>query len=130
MALDWVVEDLKGGLVIPPPGSAMRVTFFRLKEGLEEHDRNEVLRVIREIQQELKEAVQLTSGDNFSPGRAKGFSVASLAVFPGLCELEAVDFNGDIGSYQKNDKIKEYLESVVVLDFVVPSPSKGAPSAS
>ncbi|XP_061361758.1 stress-response A/B barrel domain-containing protein UP3-like [Gastrolobium bilobum] len=121
MALDFVAEDLQGGLV-PPPGSAMQVTFFKLKEGLGDQVKDEVLGAIRGIQQEFKQAIQLTCGENFSPGRAHGFSIASLAVFPGLSELEAADSNEEIGNYKKNEMIKEHLESVMVLDYIVPSP--------
>ncbi|XP_061361767.1 stress-response A/B barrel domain-containing protein UP3-like [Gastrolobium bilobum] len=120
MALDWVAEA-QGGLVTPP-GSAVRVAFFKLKEGLGDQVKDEVLGAIRGIQDEFKHAIQLTCGENFSPGRSKGFSVASLAVFPELNELEAADSNEEIGTSQKNDKIKEHLESVIVLDYVVPSP--------
>ncbi|KAJ1400709.1 Stress responsive alpha-beta barrel [Sesbania bispinosa] len=124
MALDFVVEDLQGSLV-PPPGSAMRVTFFKLKEGLGNQLKGEVLEAIRGVQQEFKQAIQLTCGENFSPGRAKGFSIASIAVFPGLSELEAADSNEETGnSYHKSEIIKEHLESVMVLDYVVPSSPK------
>ena len=100
----------------------MRVTFFKLKEGVGEHVKDEVLGAIRGIQCKF----QFTCGGNFSPARAKGFSIASLEVFPGLSELEAAK---ELGDYHKNEKIKEHLESVMVLDYVVPSSSK-AHSAS
>ncbi|XP_025652181.1 stress-response A/B barrel domain-containing protein DABB1 [Arachis hypogaea] len=120
MAFDWVAnENLRGESVILAPGSAIQVTLFKLKEGLEDRV-DEILRAVMEIQEELKTkgAVQVTCGDNFSPGRAKGFSMASLVVFPGLKELEAADSHVDI---HKNHKIKDYLECVMVVDFVVPS---------
>ncbi|XP_057419038.1 stress-response A/B barrel domain-containing protein DABB1-like [Lotus japonicus] len=127
MALDWVAaeEEAQGGALVPPPGSAVRVTFFKLKEGLGDEVTDEVMRVIKGLQGELKlkqSTIQFTSGENFSPGRAKGFSFASLAVFPGLAELEVVDSDGEVGKYHENDKIKDHLDCVLVLDFVVPSP--------
>ncbi|TKY54431.1 Stress responsive alpha-beta barrel [Spatholobus suberectus] len=128
MALDWVV-DAHGGGTVPPPDSALRVTFFKLKEGLGDHVKDEVVGAIRGIQRELKQAIQLSCGENFSPARAKGFSIASLAVFPGLSELEAADSNEGLGNYQKNEKIKEHVESVMVLDYVLTASSK-AQSAS
>ncbi|XP_058783062.1 stress-response A/B barrel domain-containing protein UP3-like [Vicia villosa] len=33
MAVDWVAEDVDGGELVSNPGSAIRVTFFKLKEG-------------------------------------------------------------------------------------------------
>ncbi|XP_057453120.1 stress-response A/B barrel domain-containing protein DABB1-like [Lotus japonicus] len=123
MALDWVAVE--GGALVLPPGSAVRVTFFKLKEGLGDQVRDDVMRVIKGIQGELKlkqSTIQFTSGENFSPGRAKGFSFASLAVFPSLAELEVADSDGEVGKYHENDKIKEHLDCVLVLDFVVPSP--------
>ncbi|RZB71909.1 Stress-response A/B barrel domain-containing protein UP3 [Glycine soja] len=113
MALDWLAE-VPGGTV-PPPGSALRVTFFKLKEGVEDRVKDEIVGAMRGFQREFKQAIQLTCGGNFSPARAKGFSIASLEVFPGLSELEAAK---ELGDYHKNEKIKEHLESVMVLDYV------------
>ncbi|MED6156122.1 hypothetical protein PIB30_011581 [Stylosanthes scabra] len=83
MALDWLANDnLEGESVIPAPGSAVLLTFFKLKEG--QGDRvDEILRAVREIQQELKtkDAVQVTCGDNFSPARAKGSPLPRLRFF-------------------------------------------------
>ncbi|MED6192993.1 hypothetical protein PIB30_014979 [Stylosanthes scabra] len=129
MALDWLANDgLKGESVIPAPGSAVLLTFFKLKERLGDRV-DEILSAVREIQQELKtkDAVQVTCGDNFSPARAKGFSVASLAVFPGLRELEAADSHAHI---HENHKIKDYLECVMVFHFVVPSLKPSSASSS
>ncbi|KAG4959210.1 hypothetical protein JHK87_035843 [Glycine soja] len=106
MALDWLSE-VPGGTV-PPPGSALRVTFFKLKEGVEDRVKDEIVGAMRGFQREFKQAIQLTCGGNFSPARAKGFSIASLEVFPGLSELEAAK---ELGDYHKNEKIKEHLES-------------------
>lgn len=122
MALDWVVDDLQGDLVVPP-GSAVRVTFLKLKENLGDEVTNEILGVVRGIRDNFRGISQFTWGENFSPGRAKGFSIGSLAVFPGLSELEAVDSNEEFVKYQK-DKIGEHLESLLVVDYVVPSPQQ------
>ena len=69
----------------------------------------------------FKQISEFSLGENFSPGRAKGFSIASLAVFPGPRELEAVDSNEELVNYQK-DKVRDQIESVVVVDYVVPAP--------
>ncbi|KAE9609915.1 hypothetical protein Lalb_Chr07g0181081 [Lupinus albus] len=119
MAVDFVAHDLQGEFV-PPRGSAARVTLFKLKEGFGNEVKDEVLRAIKGIQDEFKQGVQFSCGDNFSPGRAKGFSIGSIVIFPGLTQLEGEDADEGIEVYQNNDKIKEYLECVVLLDFLVP----------
>jgi len=118
MALDWVPE-VPGGAVLPA-GSALRVTFLKLKQDGGDGVKEEILGAIREIQRELKEAIEVSCGENFSAGRANGFSIASLEVFPGLSELEEADSNEEIGLYEKNDKIAKHLERVMVLYYVVP----------
>ncbi|KAK7363289.1 hypothetical protein VNO77_05425 [Canavalia gladiata] len=117
MAVDWVADDLRGDLV-PPQGSAIRVSFLKLKENAV---RDEVLGVVRGLPESFKQISQLSCGENFSPARAKGFSIASLAVFPGPSELEAVDSNEELVNYQK-DKVRDHIETVVVVDYVVPPP--------
>ncbi|XP_027368746.1 stress-response A/B barrel domain-containing protein UP3-like [Abrus precatorius] len=122
MALDWLADHLHAPAAVP--GSALRVTFFKLKEGLGDPVKHEVLGAIRAIQREFKHPTQLTCGENFSPGRAKGFSLASLAVFPGLAQLEAADSDHELGNYQKNHTIKDNLDTVMLLDYLVPSSPK------
>lgn len=119
MAVDWVPEDLNGGDLIPPQGSAIRVSFLKLKEDVGDGVRDEVLGVIRGIPQSFKQISQFSYGHNFSPARAKGFSIASLAVFPGTSELEDVGKNEELVNYQK-EKVRDHLESVVVVDYVLP----------
>ncbi|GAU33173.1 hypothetical protein TSUD_206320 [Trifolium subterraneum] len=115
MALDWVTE-VHGNDLVLPYGSAVRVVFFKLKEGLGEQVKDEVLKGISGIRHE--NAVQFTCGENFSPGRAKGFSIATLSVFTGLNELKEVDCDEEFKKYDMNDKIKENLDTILVLDFV------------
>lgn len=119
MALDWVADNLHGNPVLPP-GSAVRATFLKLKENLGDEVKNEILGVLRGIRDDFREISQFTCGENFSPARAKGFSIGSLAVFPELSEMEAADSNEEFVKYHM-DKIGEHLESLVVFDFVVPS---------
>ncbi|CAK8563997.1 unnamed protein product [Lathyrus sativus] len=118
MAVDWVAEDVEGADLVPAVGSAIRVTFMKLKEDAVS---DEVVDVIRGIPESFKQIKELTCGKNFSPARAKGYSVASLAVFPGEKELEEVDSNKELVEYQKN-KVRDRVESVVVIDYVVPQP--------
>ncbi|KAL0426804.1 UNVERIFIED_CONTAM: Stress-response A/B barrel domain-containing protein UP3 [Sesamum latifolium] len=61
---------------------------------------------------------QLTAGENFSPGRAKGFSIGSIAVFKGMKELEELDSESELANEQK-DKVREFLDGVLVLDYAV-----------
>ncbi|XP_012077024.1 stress-response A/B barrel domain-containing protein UP3 [Jatropha curcas] len=119
MAVDWVADDLHGP-VIPPPGSAIRVTFLKLKENLREEVKGEILAVIKGIKGSFEGINQITCGENFSPARAKGYSIASLAVFPGVSEMEALDSKEELVNLQK-EKVRDYLESVIVVDYVVSS---------
>ncbi|KAF4363573.1 hypothetical protein F8388_002114 [Cannabis sativa] len=101
MAVDWVAEDLQGPASLSP-GSAF--------EG---------------IKNSFGQISQLTCGENFSPGRAKGYSIASIAVFPGQSELETLDSDEELVKLQK-EKVKEHLESVVVVDYLVSLPQSAS----
>ncbi|XP_052180584.1 stress-response A/B barrel domain-containing protein UP3 [Diospyros lotus] len=118
MAVDWVSDGLAGP-VAPRVGSAMRVTFLKLKEGLGEKERGEVLSVIGGVKDGFPATEQISYGENFSPARAKGFSIGSIAVLPGVSELEALDADSDLAESMKN-KVRDLLESVIVLDYVIP----------
>lgn len=126
MAVDWIANgDDQDLLVAPPPGSATRLTFLKLKEGLGEEVKSEILGVIKGIKEKFSQIDQLTCGENFSPARAKGYSLASLAVFPGLSEMEAVDSNEELVNSQK-EKVRDYVDSVVVVDYVIPPPQSAS----
>lgn len=120
MAVDWIADSLQGPLTAPA-GSAVRVTFLKLKDNLGEEVKSHILEVIGGLREKLGPNTQLTVGDNFSPARAKGFSIASIAIFPGLNELETVASDHEMLELQK-DKVREHLESVIVVDYVVPPP--------
>ncbi|KAL6331192.1 hypothetical protein AAG906_009620 [Vitis piasezkii] len=124
MAVDWVADNLSGP-VVPRPGSAMRLTFMRLNEGLGDEEKEKVLGAVGEIKDCLGSLDQMTYGENFSPARAKGFSIASIAIFPGLNELEALDSNPEVVQLQK-DKVRDLLDRVIVLDYVVPPPQSAS----
>jgi len=117
MALDWITE-VHGNDLVLQHGSALQVVFFKLKEGLGEEVKDEVLKGISGIQHE--KAVQFNCGENFSPGRAKGFSIGSVTVFPGLTELQEADSDEKFGKY---DKVKENLDTVLVLGYVSHNPT-------
>ena len=120
MAADWVVEDLQGPIA-PSPGSALKVTILKLKENFGEETKSEILGVIKGIKNSFGQISQFTCGENFSPGRAKGYSIASIAVFPGVSELEALDSNEELVKLHE-EKVEEYLDAFVVVDYLVSLP--------
>ncbi|MED6192992.1 hypothetical protein PIB30_014978 [Stylosanthes scabra] len=125
MAVDWVSPALPAADIVTPPGSAIRLSFLKLKENAGDNAKDEILGVIGGMKESFKEISQLSVGENFSPARAKGYSIASLGVFPRVEELEAVVSNEDVVNAEK-DKVRDRIESVVVVDYVVPT----TPSAS
>ncbi|CAI9286137.1 unnamed protein product [Lactuca saligna] len=118
MAVDWMSN---GASVSPKPGSAMRVTFLKLKENLGEIEKARVLEVIGGIKDQFQSIEQLSLGENFSHDRAKGYTIASIAVLPGAADLEALDSNAELVKLQK-EKVRDSIESVVVVDYVIPPP--------
>ncbi|KAK2996732.1 hypothetical protein RJ639_025471 [Escallonia herrerae] len=109
MAVDWLTDAAAAALT-PRPGSAMRVRLLKLKEGLGEEEKAGILGLFGNTN------FQLSFGENFSPDRAKGYSIGSIAFYPGLGELE-VDGNSEIMEVGK-----DLAESEVVLDFLIPLP--------
>ncbi|XVF35110.1 hypothetical protein REPUB_Repub18cG0116400 [Reevesia pubescens] len=100
MAVDWVAEN-DPALLSPPPSSAVKLTFLKLKENVTEEVKGEILGVIKGIKEGISGIQHITFGENFSPARAKGFSLASIAVFPGVGEMEAAEGNEDNSSILK-----------------------------
>ncbi|GFP79484.1 hypothetical protein PHJA_000091900 [Phtheirospermum japonicum] len=109
MAVDWVVDDFPGPAVVSP-GSAVRLTVLKVKEGAGE---SEVVKVLRGIKEKFPSIEQLTVGDNFSPETAKGFSICSIAVLKGMKELEELDA-------ETETEVRELVDGVLVLDYTVP----------
>ncbi|GMH13751.1 hypothetical protein Nepgr_015592 [Nepenthes gracilis] len=118
MALDWIIQDLDGAAA-PLPGSAMRVQFVKLKEELEDKEKGKVLEVIGELKEKVEEIRRISVGENFSPARAKGFSIGSIEFFPGLNELDSAAEKGELG--KEKEKVRDYSDGVVVVDYVVPA---------
>ncbi|PIA43161.1 hypothetical protein AQUCO_02000533v1 [Aquilegia coerulea] len=123
MLVDWVA-DLNEPLVVPS-GAVIRLSLLKLKEGLVECEKTEVLKVIGGIKDHFGSIKQFTFGENFAPAKTNGFSIASLAVVPGLSELEALDLNEEVVKEQK-EKLKDFLENVIIVDYVVPPAEKTA----
>ena len=124
MAVDWLAHGL-GAQLSPPPGSALRLSFLKLREGSGAEEKSQVLAAVEGVKDGFGQISQLSVGENFSPARAKGFSIASLAVFPGVSELEAVDSDKEALDSHK-DKVRDYLESVIVVDYVVSLPQSAS----
>ncbi|KAK8980101.1 hypothetical protein V6N11_061318 [Hibiscus sabdariffa] len=113
MAIDWVADNDPTPLS-PLPGSAIKLTLLKLKDNVPKEVQGEILGEIKGI----CGVQQMTCGEIFS-ARAKGFSLASLAVFPGVKEMEAAVGKEEHVNLQKQ-KMKDNLDGVIVVDYVVP----------
>ncbi|CAM8890219.1 unnamed protein product [Rhodiola kirilowii] len=114
MAVDWIADDL--GPI--SPGSAMRITLLKLKD---DSDKEEVLKIVRGVSGAFDKVVQNSFGENFSPARAKGFTVASLAVYGGIEDLEEANNSKKevLESYKEN--VRPFIDGVVDVEYVIPS---------
>ncbi|KAI3666774.1 hypothetical protein L6452_41811 [Arctium lappa] len=90
-------------------------------DGEWENEKARVLEVIGGIKDQFQAIEQLSFGENFSHDRAKGYTIASIAVLPGPADLEALDSNAELANLQK-EKVKDLIESVVVVDYVIRPP--------
>ncbi|KAJ1697603.1 hypothetical protein LUZ63_006115 [Rhynchospora breviuscula] len=120
MAVDWVAEGVVPGPIAP--GSAIRLTFAKLKEG---SDATELTSALASAKDAAEGATLVSYGENFSPARAKGYSFGLLAAFPKVDDLEKLK-GGHVEAIK--EKVKPILEeSVLVLDFVA---SESPPSSA
>uniref|UniRef100_A0A7N0UE46 Stress-response A/B barrel domain-containing protein n=1 Tax=Kalanchoe fedtschenkoi TaxID=63787 RepID=A0A7N0UE46_KALFE len=109
MAVDWIAD---GDLSAPGPGSAVRLTLLKLKEECsDEKQKEEVLSIVRGC---FDKVLQSSVGENFSPARAKGFTVASLAVYRTVEDLEEAD-NSALEA-----KVRPYIDDIVDVEYVIP----------
>lgn len=120
LAVDWVA-GIDPGEVAVKGGSAARVTLARLREGAGDVEKGEVVAALGGIARLRPEVEQVSCGENFSPGRAKGFTVGSIWVVRGLEELELLDVTGREVVGAEEEKVNQLMESVIVVDFVVPT---------
>ncbi|RRT72786.1 hypothetical protein B296_00001974 [Ensete ventricosum] len=117
MSMDWVA-DLDSPTAAPP-GSAMRLTLSKPKEGAT----TELTETLAQVKLSAPAAVtQASYGENFSPARAKGYGVGLLAVFRNLEELKAMDAGEKDLMESVKEKVLPLLESFIVVDFEVPPP--------
>ncbi|KAL5706704.1 hypothetical protein ACHQM5_024837 [Ranunculus cassubicifolius] len=116
MLVDWVFNHKAVILPPPQPGSAMRVTFLKLKEGMNlvQSEKVEVFKVIADL---LGRSVEeYTYGDNFATS-AKGFSIASLAIFPDVNELAHVGSCEEVAKKLK-EKLNDLVQNILVIDYM------------
>ncbi|KAI3814454.1 hypothetical protein L1987_14094 [Smallanthus sonchifolius] len=104
------IESLK-------PGCVMRVTLLKFNYDLIEDDKDKFVEVIEGVKRQFKTTQRLSLGENFSHEMAKGHSIAMIAVFP---DLESFDSDSELANLHKS-KVSDFLESTVVVDYVVPS---------
>ncbi|XP_074285885.1 stress-response A/B barrel domain-containing protein UP3-like [Silene latifolia] len=129
MAVDWsssLLEDQDedtsssnpgaGRVLVPRPGSALRITFLAVEDDDAINDALEGVKKIKESVQGTYE--QISYGKNFSE-RGKGFSVAALAVFSDLNELDACEEYED-QMRSLIHKVKGGDDDVIAVDYVVP----------
>lgn len=118
MAVDWLAH---AQLPAPSPGSVLRLTLAKPKE---EAATARIVEVIEGINQLIgNKAEQVSVGENFSPARAKGYTVGFISVFKSVEELDALmEEDKEVVEAQK-EKVRPLLEDLIVLDYVVPHPA-------
>lgn len=99
--------------------------FLKLKEKLGQGSKSDILGVIKGLKGIFREINQISVGEKISPARAKGYSIASLAVFPGVKELEGSDSKQQLVKTEK-DNVREYVENVTEVDYVVGAPQSAS----
>lgn len=87
----------------------------------EEGDKDGILEVLKKVKSgscREGKSVEVSFGENFSPGRSKGYEIGMLAVFSDVEELDdgLSEFADDL------DSQAEMIDGIIVLDFIVPSP--------
>lgn len=109
MSVDWIADQVPRVLK-PPGGSVTKVTLLKVKENVTDETKKEIMEVVKE------ESREISVGENFSPARAKGFSIGSVAYFKDLGEVEAHE-------ELVKEKVGGYVEDTIVVEFLVPPPS-------
>ncbi|CAH9101815.1 unnamed protein product [Cuscuta epithymum] len=119
MVADWIADDFSGSVEVGP-GSIIRVKLLKLKEGLSENERKEIVGVTKGLKQKFSPIDQLTVGENIAQARTKGFCIASIGVFGGLGAIHALDAQSAALNDQK-DGVRRFVEDVVVVDYALPA---------
>lgn len=79
----------------------------------------EVLKKVKSGSRQGGKSVEVSFGENISPGRSKGYEIGMLAIFKDVEELDdgLSEFADDL------DSQAEIIDGVIVLDFLVPPPA-------
>ncbi|KAG2638297.1 stress-response A/B barrel domain-containing protein UP3-like [Panicum virgatum] len=126
-ALDITAIDWVNSAELPSPvnpGSAVRLTLAKVKEGVEVAQLVEKVAAATKAAGEAKGA-KVSFGDNFSV-RAKGFQFGMVAVFDSVEELDAVEGDGKVE--EAKAAVRPLLDEVLVLDFVAEPAAGEAPT--
>uniref|UniRef100_I1QC36 Stress-response A/B barrel domain-containing protein n=2 Tax=Oryza glaberrima TaxID=4538 RepID=I1QC36_ORYGL len=127
-ALDTTAVDWVNAALVPSPvnpGSAVRLSLAKLKEGVEAHQLAEKLAAATAAAGEAKGA-KVSFGENFSPARAKGYQFGMVAVFDSVEGLDAVDGDGKVEAAKAI--VRPLLDDVLELEFVVGPAAAEAPA--
>jgi len=113
MSVDWSAKLGDENLIlVPRPGSAMRVTFLQVKD---ENREEEFFERIKEIKENMGPFEQVSYGKNFSD-RGKGYNVATLVIFPDLNELDSSEEYED----QMKSLVKTFRGESFTVDYIIP----------
>jgi len=126
-ALDTTAIDWVNAAELPSPvnpGSAVRLTLAKVKEGVEVAQLAEKVAAATKAAGEAKGA-KVSFGDNFS-ARAKGYQFGMVAVFDSVEELDAVEGDGKVE--EAKAAVRPLLDEVLVLDFVAEPAAGEAPT--
>ena len=127
-ALDTTAIDWVNAAELPSPvnpGSAVRLTLAKVKEGVEVPQLVEKVAAATKAAGEAKGA-KVSLGENFSPARAKGYQFGMVAVFDSVEELDAVEGDGKVE--EAKAAVRPLLDEVLVLDFVAGPAAGEAPT--
>ncbi|XP_020700378.1 stress-response A/B barrel domain-containing protein UP3-like [Dendrobium catenatum] len=119
MAVDWAADV--DADVAPLPGSLVRLTLAKPREGI---TGVEVVRAIDGVRDSFPDSVQVSYGENFSPARAKGYEVGFISVFSGVDKVDEIEGKEEVE--KQKEKLRPLLESVIVIDYLVPSPASAS----
>ncbi|KAG2292054.1 hypothetical protein Bca4012_064736 [Brassica carinata] len=113
MSVDWIA-DRAPVVLKPPAGSVGKATLVKVKENVTDEAKEGIMEVVKEKSRGSDH--EITVGENFSPARAKGFSIGSVAYFKDL---------GEVGSHEElvKEKVGGFVEDTIVVEFVVPPSS-------
>ncbi|KAK1428570.1 hypothetical protein QVD17_17408 [Tagetes erecta] len=113
---DFMVVDCVSGSIrhdLLTPGYVMRVTLLKLKEGLDENEKDKLKVGVKNL---FKTDEHTSISENLCHEMGKGYSIAIIVVFPGL---EAIDSDVELENLY-NSKVNEFIDDKIVVDYVAP----------